>query len=593
MKPVDVLVIGAGLAGLAAARALTDAGRSVRIIEGRDRIGGRVHSIDGIDLGAHWIHETEGNPLTSLAHRHELPLVFVGGDSTYTGSWERLAFPDGFARDDSILAADHVADRIDKLRSQDGDDVSIADVAEQAMTELGLSLADRAHACWHLHALVRDNCACDPAQMSARYWDAGFEVYGYGDSVVRGGFSRFAEVLAEGLNILTGESVVAIKHDVDGITVMTTRGIHTAAAAIVTIPLGVLKREQIAFDPPLPEAKTVAIARLGVGTLAKVALDFAAPFWPAGPYCFGVEGGGDSATPCFVVSDLPVGGAARLTVLIGGRAGVAVEAMDDAAAIAFARDAIARALGRDCPAPVALHRTGWSSDPFAFGAYSYAAIGSTPEDRAALAAPVGATLLFAGEASSEMHWGTAHGAYLSGLREAARLTGDASILPPRNFTENRRWRAQLARATRFFNLCIAELPAKTIAARVALLVENPVFADVPATELALLATMFEPQHVAANDWLCRAGDAADHVYLVEIGSLTVVDTAGATVASLGPGALSGEYGLFAGLHRTASLRADAETNVLTLSYERFERFLTAFPQTMLALLRQMVARLRV
>ncbi len=118
-SPGRVVIVGAGLAGLTAARALAAAGWQTVILEARPRIGGRVWTADGLDLGAHWIHGTEGNPITNAARQMGLPTLFVGGDSSYTGGWEQLQLrlrgqPLGpETKEASILLMDEIRDALD------------------------------------------------------------------------------------------------------------------------------------------------------------------------------------------------------------------------------------------------------------------------------------------------------------------------------------------------------------------------------------------------------------------------------------------------------------------------------------------------
>src|SRR5579871_3528944 len=118
-----IIVVGAGLAGLAAARALRDRGYEVVVLEARKRSGGRIQTQYCVDMGAHWIYGTEGNPVTNLARQYALDTVFVGGDSTYHGGWESIeVFREKFGRvtpEDkwhSILMADRLRDTVEALR---------------------------------------------------------------------------------------------------------------------------------------------------------------------------------------------------------------------------------------------------------------------------------------------------------------------------------------------------------------------------------------------------------------------------------------------------------------------------------------------
>jgi monoamine oxidase len=590
---MDVIVIGAGISGLAAARALAAKGLSVRVLEARNRVGGRIHAVDGFDYGAHWIHGTEGNPLTNLARQLGLPTYFTGGDSSYPGGWSHMHFP-GLHRigsDRSLIVFDQVMDTIDSMRERLSSDTSLAAAAEQAMDGLGMSLEDRALARWHLNLIAREDCATEPAHLSALRWDEGCEVYGYGDSIFLDSFAALPAKLAEGLDIVFDCPISAIRYSKHAVVAETAKGTCQAKQIIVTLPLGVLRAGRVLFDPPLPPRKTEAVARLGIGSLAKACLTFDAPFWPANAYSFGFGGGSDNH-PASGVTTFAIDGSASIVILYGGDNATRFEGLTDNAALDDAMELMRREFGGTLPLPKRFERTRWSTDPYALGSYCYMSVHSSPDDLLALAEPVDDTVFFAGEATSRHQWAYAHGAYLSGLREAARITGDPSLLPSRNFTENRRWRAQLARASRFFNLRISEIETDKLAARTSLLAMSPTFAEVDSGEIRLLATMFEELPVAKGSWLCRKGETADRVFLIESGTLDVIDEkSGAALATLRQGALTGEYGLFQNAQRTASIRANSDCIVLALDYPRFTRFLNAFPQASLALLRQIVGRI--
>lgn len=405
-----VVIVGAGMAGLAAARRLADAGVEATVLEARERIGGRMWTDTSlgvpIDLGAAWIHGTDGNPIVELA-------ADAGAQTVETDFYNVVVFDaDGEVPASRVQAAfatwDEITTRLEVLSENADDDVPLSDgLAEVA------DLDDPVMA-WVVRSMVVSEYAADPDKLALAWYGQEGEFDGP-NLILPGGYAQLAQYLAHGLDIRTGTEVLRIADDGSGVKVDTSRGQVSADRVIVTVPLGVLKAGTIAFDPPLPDAKRRAIERLGFGLLNKVVLAFEEPFWPESPDMFGLVGAEQPVGD--VLNGLTFAGSPVLVGIRGGAAARSRESLSDEDTVA----AVVEAMG--APEPTAAVVTRWASDPYARGSYSFLAVGSSPADQRALAEPVGDRLLFAGEATHEEFFATVHGAYMSGIREADRILG--------------------------------------------------------------------------------------------------------------------------------------------------------------------------
>ncbi|MFH7243989.1 MAG: flavin monoamine oxidase family protein [Spirulina sp.] len=189
---------------------------------------------------------------------------------------------------------------------------------------------------------------------------------------------------------------------------------------VVTLPLGVLQSGNVRFSPPLPQDKQNAIAKLGMGVLNKCYLRFSDSFWPGDVDWLGYVSEKPGEWVDWVSFKRPI----NQPILLGFNAanrGREIESWSDQKIVASAMQTLRILYGENIPEPMNYQITRWASDPFALGSYSYYAVGSEPEMRQQLAAPLGEAVFFAGEATHGDYSGTTHGAYLSGLRVAEEI----------------------------------------------------------------------------------------------------------------------------------------------------------------------------
>ncbi|CAJ1967710.1 unnamed protein product [Sphenostylis stenocarpa] len=443
-KPA-VIIVGAGLAGLAAARQLMRFGFKVTVLEGRKRAGGRVYTkkMEGgnrvcaaADLGGSVLTGTLGNPLGIVGRqlgeflhkvRDKCPLYCVDG---------RPVDPDTDVKVES--AFNRMLDKASRLRQLMGEvsvDVSLGaaletfqQVFKDAVSDEELNLFN-----WHLANLEYANAGL-LSNLSLAFWDQDDPYDMGGDHCfLPGGNGKLVQALTENVPILYEKTVHTIRYSGDGVQVIAGSQVFEGDMALCTVPLGVLKKGSIKFIPELPQRKLDGIKRLGFGLLNKVAMLFPHVFWEMDLDTFGHLSDDPSRRGEFFLfySYATVAGGPLLIALVAGEAAHKFESMPPT-------DAVTRVLqilkgiyepkGINVPEPIQTVCTRWGSDPFCFGSYSNVAVGASGDDYDILAESVGdGRLFFAGEATTRRYPATMHGAFLSGLREAANMAHHANI----------------------------------------------------------------------------------------------------------------------------------------------------------------------
>ena len=401
-----VIVIGAGFAGLAAARRLAETDFDVTVLEARDRLGGRVWTDEStgtpLDLGASWIHGHRKNPITLLANQFGLKTQENDDEQTFFTLGNQIEDASDFEKRFAPLLASAI-----KLSERTN---SVEDAIRRSNVEKTLSEKERNSFRRWLNSSIEHEYAADLAELSGYFYDEGGEFKG-GDFLLPGGLGAISNRLAEGLAIEQGTVVREIDWSTSEVIVRTNRGDHRASKVILTLPLGVLQSGTISFLPALPAAKLGAINRLGMGLMNKTCLAFPKASWPAGFNWLNPESQIPGRWAEFYDPQL------KSPHLIGFHVGSQarqVEQLSDTATVEEAVAAI-RQFAPRIHAPTASLITRWSQDPFALGSYSFIKKGAMRNDREELQKPLANRLWFSGEATHSRYPATMHGAYLSGI----------------------------------------------------------------------------------------------------------------------------------------------------------------------------------
>lgn len=431
-KNYDVIIIGAGVAGLAAASALQHQHYNILVLEARDRIGGRVWSVNpwgpALDLGASWIHGIKNNPVGQIMRKASVKMI----PTSYSSDNDKLKLADMAFYDDhgnkipqteikaTIPLVINFIDYIDGLADKN---ISL-DTAMQRYAEKEHIIGRQFRifkyqvisSFVYEFAADLNQLAIDPKKPYRHSQVSGKQV------IFSQGYIQLVAVLARNLPILLNQPVNTIVYDHAGVRVETQTSHYHAKQVIITVPVSLLRSGKIQFKPALPSEKMQAFSQAKMGTYDKIFLYFSNVFWDKQKEWVGFIQSEPAKYPVLDIMNYykftkqPV-----LLVFNAGKQAEKFEQMSDQKIIDKIMQELRVIYGKDIPEPSSYFITRWHNDPYALGSYTYLSYDAPLDYYKKIAKPVKDRLFFAGEATSLTDPATVHGAYLSGIRAAEEI----------------------------------------------------------------------------------------------------------------------------------------------------------------------------
>lgn len=462
-----IIVVGGGVAGLTAARELRTSGFDVTVIEARDRIGGRIHTITsddlksgcGIDIGASFLHSVNNNPFAELCKElgglQELGSNYILYDtngkivSTTIDTQVENIFneflnevgkirgkPCYFSRrrlvrghfDRHLMLMNDFNNNQNTQNPYSETDSSLGKVINDILYQWQKKNKTFPNESWGVlnwyFANIEGPYGADLSLLSLNHFDQddSSPTSEGNNCLIFQGYGHIINHLSSGLDVRLGHKVEKIIYDQNKVRVETNKGAMEGNAVICTLPLGILKEGSVQFHPPLPPEKINAVNKLGFGLLNKLILFFPNVFWEKNADLIGcASNSSDTRGEFYLFINMEkVVGSPILVALIGGQAALALETKSGEEVVSQAMKQLQK-MYPNAVNPSRAVVTRWAGDPFARGAFSYLTVGCTGNEYDILAKPVGDRLFFSGEATNRDYPATVTGAYLSGIRAAKEI----------------------------------------------------------------------------------------------------------------------------------------------------------------------------
>lgn len=416
----EVIVIGAGIAGLAAARKLSKEGFQVTVLEARNRVGGRIWTDNSmglpIEMGAGFI-EGKDNPILKLIHQFKLsPKEFPMDDLELFDSKGNTI--DNVDNERLQKLYNIFLKKLHLMKNSLSKEKSMQEAKDIILSEMVFSETERDSLNLAISSNLENKYGTNLKNISLHYSDEKkFSTDSI--SILTDGFSQVINNLSQELNIKTSHIVSKIEYD-KKVKITTNHGEFTSDYVLVTVPLGVLKKKKIEFIPELPENKKIAIQNLGFGTINKVFFKFPQKFWSSDSKRFRLISQTKKGFLEFwnvnSSNDAPI-----LSTILSGDQAISLETRNKKEIISESMYGLRKIFGAKTQTPIEIQVSKWNSDPFSFGTNSYLAVHSKPESYNAMSEPIHDLVFFAGEGTSLTDSNSLQGAFLSGEREANRI----------------------------------------------------------------------------------------------------------------------------------------------------------------------------